>query len=145
MKKAILFLLPIILVFSCFFGCSSVPKIEDYEWVLHTVTVIQDSQAVVIAGKEEYLSIFADASFADMTLAAKDGALTLTDHANNKSYIGTYTRTEKTPRSSDYSLTIGNESGFATVAMTTDQDGSQTPTLPVSLGNYTLQFYAKES
>ena len=43
----------------------------------------------------------------------------------------------------EYEITIGDVSGKATVAMTTYADGSQIPTLPITLDKYTLQFFSK--
>ena len=49
----------------------------------------------------------------------------------------------KTPEGTDYHITIDGKSGFACVAMTTYADGTEEPTLPISLDGYSLYFYAE--
>ena len=41
-----------------------------------------------------------------------------------------------------YRITIDGKSGFACVAMTTYADGTEEPTLPISLDGYSIDFYA---
>ena len=40
-------------------------------------------------------------------------------------------------------VTIDGKEGYATVAMTTYADGSEEPTLPISLDGYSMYFYAE--
>ncbi len=127
----------------CTVGCqANVVKIEEYEWELVRVLVLENESVKIMASNEEN-DILDGAERVDITLKAENGKITITDHINNRTYLGTYERTQTTPQSTDYTLIIDGQKGHATVAMTTYADGTQTPTLPISLGDYTLQFYAK--
>ena len=117
-------------------------KIEDYEWRLRTVMHGEDNQVVVDA-VGEYDTAHPEAKIVEMTLVAKDGKITITDHTNNKIYEGTYTVEQKTPAGTDYKVTIDGKKGYATVAMTTYVDGTEEPTLPINLGTHSIYFYAE--
>ena len=78
-----------------------------------------------------------------MTLVAKDGKITITNVTNNKTYEGTYTVSGRNPVGTDYHITIDGKSGYAGVAMTTYADGSEEPTLPITLDGYSMYFYAE--
>ena len=86
--------------------------------------------------KEKY----PDAKIVDLTLIAKDGEITITDATNNKTYSGTYKVQQKTPKGTDYEVTIDGVTGYATVSPTEYYDGSEVPTLPINLGEYSLYF-----
>ena len=118
------------------------PKIEDYEWKMRTIVHIEDEQLVYDAAAEE-ISTRPEAKIIEMTLVAKDGKITITDVTNNKTYEGTYTVSGRNPEGTDYNITIDGKSGYAGVAMTTYADGSEEPTLPISLDGYSMYFYAK--
>ena len=49
----------------------------------------------------------------------------------------------RNPEGTEYRITIGNKTGHAIVAMTTYADGTEEPTLPISLDGYSMYFYAK--
>ena len=117
-------------------------KIEDYEWKMRTIMHGEDNQVVVDA-VGEYDTAHPEAKIVEMTLVAKDGKITITDHTNNKTYEGTYTVEQKTPAGTDYKVTIDGKEGYATVAMTTYADGTEEPTLPINLGTHSIYFYAK--
>ena len=117
-------------------------KIEDYEWKMRTIMHGEDNQVVVDAVGEDDPA-HPEAKIIDMTLTAKDGKITITDHTNNKTYEGTYTVEQKTPAGTDYKITIDGKEGYATVAMTTYADGTEEPTLPITLGTHSIYFYAE--
>ena len=117
-------------------------KIEDYEWKMRTIMHGEDNQVVVDAVGEDDPA-HPEAKIIDMTLTAKDGKITITDHTNNKTYEGTYKVEQKTPAGTDYKITIDGKEGYATVAMTTYADGTEEPTLPISLDGYSMYFYAE--
>lgn len=117
-------------------------KIEDYEWKMRTIMHGEDNQVVVDAVGEDDPA-HPEAKITDMTLTAKDGKITITDHTNNKIYEGTYTVEQKTPAGTDYKVTIDGKEGYATVAMTTYADGTEEPTLPINLGTHSIYFYAE--
>lgn len=122
-------------------------KIEDYEWKMRTVMSndieLADSDAVVLAVGESD-EVYPNAKIVDLTLVAKDGKLTITDATNNKTYEGTYKVSKKTPDGTDYEITIDGKEGYATVAMTKYYDGTEGPTLPINLGDYSIYMYSKE-
>ena len=117
-------------------------KIEDYEWKMRTIMNGEDNQVVVDAVGEDDPA-HPEVKIIDMTLTAKDGKITITDHTNNKTYEGTYTVEQKTPAGTDYKVTIDGKEGYATVAMTTYADGAEEPTLPINLGTHSIYFYAE--
>jgi len=117
-------------------------KIEDYEWKMRTIMHGEDNQVVVDA-VGEYDTAHPEAKIVEMTLVAKDGKITITDHTNNKTYEGTYKVEQKTPAGTNYEVTIDGKEGYATVAMTTYADGTEEPTLPINLGTHSIYFYAQ--
>ena len=117
-------------------------KIEDYKWKLRYVMHGEENRAVVDAAEEEH-SAYPEATVLDMTLIAEDGRITITDETNQKTYEGTYTVESKTPEGTNYTVTIDGKVGYAGVAMTTYADGTQEPTLPISLDGYSICFYAE--
>ena len=117
-------------------------KIEDYEWKMRTIIHGEDNQVVVDAVGEDDPA-HPEAKIIDMTLTAKYGKITITDHTNNKTYEGTYKVEQKTPVGTDYKVTIDGKEGYATVAMTTYADGTEEPTLPINLGTHSIYFCAE--
>ena len=143
MKKIVsILLLAVTLIFALSACGMRKPKIEDYEWKMRTIMHIEDNQSVYDAAEEES-STHPEAKIIEMTLVAKDGKITITDVTNNKTYEGTYTVSGRNPEGTDYNITIDGKSGYAGVAMTTYADGSEEPTLPISLDGYSLYFYAE--
>ena len=143
MKRTIFILLLISAVMLAFSACGiRKPKIEDYEWKMRTIMHAEDNQVIYDAAAEES-STYPEAKIIEMTLVAKDGKITITDVTNNKTYEGTYTVSKKTPEGTNYHITIDGKSGFACVAMTTYADGTEEPTLPISLDGYSIDFYAE--
>ena len=118
------------------------PKIEDYEWKMRTIMHAEDNQVIYDAVAEESTT-HPEAKIIEMTLVAKDGKITITDVTNGKTYEGTYTVSGRNPKGTDYNITIDGKSGYAGVAMTTYADGSEEPTLPISLDGYSMYFYAE--
>ena len=143
MKRTIFILLLISAVMLAFSACGiRKPKIEDYEWKMRTIAHIEGEQLVYDAAAEESTA-HPEAKIIEMTLVAKDGKITITDITNGKTYEGTYTVSGRNPEGTDYHITIDGKSGYAGVAMTTYADGSEEPTLPISLDGYSMYFYAE--
>ena len=142
MKKIILLFLMLVLVFALSACSGDVMAIEDYEWKLRTVmkndieAAQNEDELVVAVGEED--DIYPNAKIVDINLVAKDGTITITDATNNKTYSGTYKVQKKTPKGTDYEVTIDGIKGYATVAPTEHYDGSEVPTLPINLGEYSL-------
>ena len=117
-------------------------KIEDHEWKMRTVAHVEGEQLVCDAAAEESPA-HPEAKIIEMTLVAKDGRITITDVTNGMTYEGAYTVSGRNPKGTDYNITIDGKTGYAGVAMTTYADGSEEPTLPISLDGYSMYFYAK--
>ena len=143
MKKIVsILLLAATLIFALSACGVGKPKIEDYEWKMTTIAHVEGEQMVYDAAAEESTA-HPEAKIIEMTLVAKDGKITITDVTNGKTYEGTYIVSGRNPEGTDYHITIDGKSGYAGVAMTTYADGSEEPTLPISLGGYSMYFYAK--
>ena len=141
MKKIVsILLLAATLIFALSACGMGKPKIEDYEWKMRTIAHIEGEQLVYDAAAEESTAHH-EAKIIEMTLVAKDGKITITDVTNGKTYEGTYTVSGRNPKGTDYNITIDGKSGYAGVAMTTYADGSEEPTLPISLEGYSMYFY----
>ena len=144
MKKIISLLLMLILVFTLSACNGDVVAIEDYEWKMgavmrNDIEVAQNEDELVVAVGEED-DIHPNAKIVDLKLVAKNGSITITDATNNKTYSGTYKVQQKTPKGTDYEVTIDGIKGYATVAPTEYYDGSEVPTLPINLGEFSLYF-----
>lgn len=149
MKKTVLILFCILTITMLLSSCASETiSIEDYEWQMRTVmsgnieTAQNEDSLIVAVGEPDEL--YPDAKVVDLTLIAKDGKITITDKPNNKTYSGTYKVQQKTPKGTDYEITINGQDGYATVAPTEYYDGSEVPTLPINLGEYSLYFIPKK-
>lgn len=144
MKKILSVFLMLAFVFVLSACNADVVAMEDYEWKMRTVmsnnieVAQNEDQLVVAVGEADEL--YPDAKIVDLTLIAKDGEITITDATNNKTYSGTYKVQQKTPKGTDYEVTIDGVTGYATVAPTEYYDGSEVPTLPINLGDYSLYF-----
>lgn len=142
MKKIISLLLMLILVFALSACSGDVVAIEDFEWKMRAVMrndieVAQNEDELVVAVGETD-DIHPNAKIVDIKLVAKDGEITVTDATNNKTYNGSYKVQQKTPKGTDYEVMIDGIKGYATVAPTEYYGGSEVPTLPINLGEYSL-------
>ena len=144
MKKFVCVLIALIFILGLSACNGDVVAIEDYEWKMgavmrNDIEVAQNEDELVVAVGEED-DIHPNAKIVDLKLVAKDGSITITDATNNKTYSGTYKVQQKTPKGTDYEVTIDGIKGYATVAPTEYYDGSEIPTLPINLGEYSLYF-----
>ena len=144
MKKILSMFLTTIMIFTLSACGGDVVAIEDYEWKMRTVASndIEAAQApdelIVAVGKAD--ALYPEAEIVDLTLNAKDVAITITDRTNNKTYSETYEVQQKTPKGTDYEIIINGVSGYATVSPTEYYDGSEIPTLPININGYSLYF-----
>lgn len=142
MKKIVLGILSIAMLAVALTACgASNMKIENYEWKMRTV--MKNDSDLVVPAVDEADDAYPDAKVIDLTLTAKDGKIAITDATNNVKYEGTYTVEGKNLKGTDYKVTIDGKEGYATVAMTKYDDGSEEPTLPINLGDYSIYFYAE--
>ena len=144
MKKFVCVLMTLILALGLSACNGDVVAIEDYEWKMgavmrNDIEVTQNEDELVVAVGEED-DVHPNAKIVDLKLVAKDGSITVTDATNNKTYSGTYKVQQKTPKGTDYEVTIDGIKGYATVAPTEYYDGSEVPTLPINLGEFSLYF-----
>lgn len=148
MRKILSVFLISLLAFTLSSCNADVVAIEDYEWKMRTVmgNDIENAQYpdefVIAVGEADEL--YPDAEIVDLTLIAKDGKITITDSTNGREYAGTYEVINKTPKGTDYEITIDETVGYATVAPTEYNDGSEIPTLPINIDDYALYFIPKE-
>ena len=149
MKKILSVFLMSFIVFTLSACGGDVVAIEDYEWKMRTVASndIEAAQApdelIVAVGKAD--ALYPEAEIVDLTLNAKDGAITITDRTNNKTYSGSYEVQQKTPKGTDYEIIINGVSGYATVSPTEYYDGSEIPTLPININGYSLYFIPEKA
>lgn len=149
MKKVLSMFLTTIMIFTLSACSGDVVAIEDYEWKMRTVASndIETAQApdelIVAVGEAD--ALYPEAEIVDLTLNAKDGAITITDRTNNKTYSGTYEVQQKTPKGTDYEIIINGVSGYATVSPTEYYDGSEIPTLPININGYSLYFIPEKA
>lgn len=148
MKKALpLFLIVALLV--GLVGCSSESvQIEDHEWELTLIQSTDDGSVIGCASEHyEMHKEIDDIIVVDLTCSAADGAFTIKDRTNNSSYEGTYAVKDKGTDSTIYTITTASSSGTAVTSVTTaDSYGTtatETPTLIITIGEYTLSFQAE--
>lgn len=138
--KKLSVLLASLIILLCGCSGSDVPEIDEYLWTMSTVQSA-DANGQAIAIGPDGSSTLDTAVELELTCQAASGKLTFTDKTNNQTYTGTYKRTDTDSQSVIYEVTVGSSDGTAVVSMTTYQDGSQTPTLIISLADYTLNFF----
>ena len=149
MKKVLSMFLTTIMIFTLSACGGDVVAIEDYEWIMRTVASndIETAQApdelIIAVGETD--ALYPEAEIVDLTLNAKDGAITITDRTNNKTYSWTYEVQQKTPKGTDYEIIINGVSGYATVSPTEYYDGSEIPTLPININGYALYFIPEKA
>ena len=149
MKKILSMFLTTIMIFTLSACGGDVVKMEDYEWKMRTV-MSNDTEAaqyqdelVVAVGEAD--ALYPEAEIVDLTLNAKDGAITITDRTNNKTYSGTYEVMQKTPKGTDYEIIIDGVTGYATVSPTEYYDETEIPTLPININGYSLYFIPEKA
>lgn len=149
MKKISLILAVILSLLLGLTGCSAENvKIEGHEWEL---TLIQSNEdGSVIGCASEHYEMHKETEgivVVDLVCSAADGSFTITDKTNNATYQGIYKVSDNGPESTIYEVNIGEETGNAVTAYTKYEDSSsntsKTPTLIITIGDYTLNFQAE--
>ncbi|MBR2944868.1 MAG: hypothetical protein IKC16_07290 [Clostridia bacterium] len=142
MKRTVASILMLSLVVILLASCgANRPTIEEYEWHLRRAMLVEDEQLKLVAANEADKA-HPEAKIVDVILKASNGKLTITDETSNRIYTGTYIAEGKTPEGTEYKIIINGVQGYAGVAMTTYYDGTEEPTLPISIAGYSLYFYA---
>lgn len=148
MKKTVFGVLSLCLLL-VFCACSSSKKtsIEDYQWKMQ---IIQSND--INAEQDANLSVIAvgtaddschNTPVVDLILTAADGKLSLEDKTNHKEYEGSYLKQESTRDGIIYEVVINGQKGYAAVS-TTKSNGTETPTMPINLGDCSIYFVPAE-
>lgn len=128
-------------------GCSKeeTVKIDEYDWNLTFVLSSEDG-TVLGCAPEHYEVHKEDENIKEMNLdcVVSDGKYTIVDHTNDAEYSGTYEILEEDKESVIYTLTSEEGTGMAVTSITKADDGSRTPTLIISMGDYDLNFQSEE-
>ncbi|MCD7843234.1 MAG: hypothetical protein LUG17_01235 [Clostridiales bacterium] len=120
-------------------GSSNQTTIDQYEWTLNTIQSDSDGGEVV-ACAADFLDLYPDAAEVDISCAASEGTVVLTDHASGQVYGGTYAESTDTGDSLLYTVKFDDNTGNATSALTKYADGGSAPTLVLSIDGYTMYF-----
>ena len=143
MKQARLWMILLVLLLA---GCSGghTMEITDHHWILDSIQSVAEDGAVIAWGTGR-----GDAPDSETRLQwsyrAEGGVLTLTDQTNDKTYTGTYTRTDADPDSTTYEVMLDGREGMAVVSRTTDEEGGQVPTCIFRFNEYVVTCFAEES
>lgn len=150
MKKINLTLSVILVLVLILTGCSSDGvKIEGHQWKLAVIQSGEDG-SIIACGLEHYemYKEIENITIVELECSVKNGQFTIQDKTNNKSYEGTYKLTSTNPNGAIYELTTAANNGMAVTANTeyTDHKGSKsyTPTLIITLGDYSIKFQSEE-
>ncbi len=149
--KRILSIIPVLILTLLLTSCGTKTEpisIEDYEWKMRAVmkndieSAQNEDELVVAVGTDDEL--YPDAKIVDIVLTAKDEKISIVDNTNDKEYSGNYKLTDQTPKGCNYEITIDGNIGYATVSPTEYYDGTEIPTLPINIGEYSIYFIPVE-
>ncbi len=148
MKKIITFILLALLSVGLV-ACGNTPKyaVDDYVWAMVTIQSVEENgDFIAYAPFDDTFQkdTYPNAVALDMTCDAKQGLFSVSDKTNNQTYEGTYKLTDNSSKTTIYEVVIGEKSGNAVISTTNYQDGTKTPTMILSIGNYVLNFQAKQ-
>lgn len=123
--------------------------IESNKWEMRAVmsnnieSVTNEDNLVVAVGEADKL--YPNVKIVDLLLTASGGEITLVDATNDKTYSGNYQVTEETSKGITYEITIDGITGYATLSPTEYYSGTEIPTLPIIMGEYSLYFIPNEA
>ena len=127
-------------------GCSKSPTFDDTTWTMTTVQSNQQNGDIVFYNPSADVVDIAfshpNALPIELVCNANSGTFTITDVTNSKTYTGNYSLFDDSAKATTYSIEIGETKGTAVVSTTTHSDGTEVPTLIISVGDYTLNFKA---
>ena len=147
MKK----MLPIIMIISLILalgGCSSkAVTIENHTWELTFIQSTEDGAIIGCASdyyedhKDIENLIVVDLSCDAPGAYYTEGAyFTITDKTNHNSYDFNYEIKDESSETIIYDITSASNTGMAVTSITKTDDGTETPTLIITIGEYTLNF-----
>ena len=147
MKKIFTFIICTIILFSLT-SCKQTEKttIESNEWILSTIQSNEQNGDIIAYNPNDNTVIVPEnAIIIELSCSAKDKVLTLLDETNNKTYTGEYKELDDNFESTIYEITINETQGTAVASTMEYNDGKEIPTLIITLGDYTLNFYSNAS
>lgn len=147
MKKIFTFIICTIFLFSLT-SCKQTEKttIESNEWILSTIQSNEQNGDIIAYNPNDNTVIVPEnAIIIELSCSAKDKVLTLLDETNNKTYTGEYKELDDNFESTIYEITINETQGTAVASTMEYNDGKEIPTLIITLGDYTLNFYSNAS
>ena len=116
------------------------PHIEDCTWQMTAIQSTQAGGQIVACGPGEQAVPDGTAELL-LYCTAEDGTLALEDRTGDRACAGTYEQVKTGRQEVLYAVSVDGAQGMAITAMTTYQDGSQTPTLILQLEDYVLNFF----
>lgn len=149
--KRTFYLIPLLIITLMLVACGTKTEtisIEDYAWKMRAVmkndieAAQNEDELVVAVGVNDEL--YPDAKIVDIVLNAKDEKISIVDNTNDKTYSGVYKLKEQTSKGSHYEITIDGKNGYATISPTEYYEGTEVPTLPINLGEYSIYFIPAE-
>lgn len=145
MKKIFSFSLIISLILVCV-GCGNndTIKIDSTTWEMTTVQATESGS--VIAYNESIPNsdgLYENADVSQITVQAENGVFKLNDVTSGASYNGTYKVIKTGYEAIVYTISIDGKDGNAVTGLTKYDDGSQIPTLIITVDDYTINFQAK--
>lgn len=145
MEKLTKSIIPLLLTIFIFVACGNtsrteIPDIEDAVWTMSTV---QDTHNGKIIACDQHFSVsFPEAETLDIILNANDGLIEIYDNTNNSKHYVDYKFTSASHTSINYSLSSNTANGYAVISYT-ETSHEKSPVLIISIGGYTVNFYAK--
>lgn len=128
-------------------GCSHTPEtaaslLDGTEWHLQTASEVNAAEgtSVLLAAGSDAWATEDGVPVLDVVLVAEDGKLTITDNSNAKTYTGTCRQAEAAQDSAGFEVTLEGLSGYGAVSVTKYADGTETPTLPITVVDGDLQY-----
>ncbi len=125
-------------------GCSqsSPLSLENHSWTFATLQSEEDGS--IIACSDDKKPIYGDAKVMDLACQAEDGVLTLANTGTQEKWELSYRVNIHKPEAVIYDLSSADQSGHATVGVTSYLSGDADYTLILSIDGYTLYFVESE-
>ncbi|MBQ2847583.1 MAG: hypothetical protein IJE74_04935 [Clostridia bacterium] len=140
-KTRNIFLLLLVLVICLISaGCSSANNlaIENHKWQISRIQ-LSESGTIAYCSSDE-ADLHQDAEIIDLSCAASNGEIQITDNTNNREWVLEYSEANAAPESTVYEINGNNN---AVVGKTTYHDGSFEYTLIISVDDYVMYFSDK--
>lgn len=142
MKKILsMFLVALMLIGLVGCGSKNTVTFEGYEWKLTFIQSNKDGSIIGCASEHyEAHKDIGNIIVVDLICSAENGNFVITDNTNNTKYSGTYTAIDESTENILYDIAASTNKGTAVSSVTKDDRGSETPTLIITIGDYSLNF-----